>query len=322
MQIIRVHRCGGPDELVLDTLPTPIPGPGQALVRVLAAGVNFIDVYHRSGTYPLPLPVAMGREGAGIVERLGPGDSSVAEGDRVAWSTVGGSYATEAILPTDQLVSLPAGVDERVAAAAMLQGLTAHYLSRSSYPLKPGDTCLIHAAAGGVGQLLCQMAKLAGARVIATVSTSEKASIACEAGADETINYVEQDFAEEVKRLTRGAGVQVVYDGVGKDTFSKGLDCLAPRGYMILFGGSSGPVAPFDPVVLMHKGSLYLQRPTLGNFVATRDELLARSTDLFGWIQSGRLRVNIAATFPLSEAAAAHRLLVSRQAAGKILLIP
>jgi NADPH:quinone reductase len=322
MQAIRVHQCGGPEALVLDTLPTPAPGPGQALVRVLAAGVNFIDVYHRSGAYPLPIPIAVGQEGAGIVQRLGPGDSPVAEGDRVAWAGAEGSYATEAIIPTDKLVVLPAGLDESLAAAVMLQGLTAHYLTRSSYPLKPGDICLIHAAAGGVGQLLCQMAKSAGARVIGTVSTAEKASIARKAGADETINYTERDFVEEVKRLTGDAGVQVVYDGVGKDTFSGGLDCLAPRGCMVLFGGSSGPVAPLDPTVLSHKGSLYLHRPKLWDFVATRDELVTRTTELFGWVESGKLQVNVAATFPLCEAPAAHRLLVSREAAGKILLIP
>jgi NADPH2:quinone reductase len=322
MQAIRVHQCGGPEALVLDTLPTPAPGPGQALVRVLAAGVNFIDVYHRSGAYPLPIPIGVGQEGAGIVQRLGPGASPVAEGDRVAWAGAQGSYATEAIIPTDKLVVLPPGLDESLAAAVMLQGLTAHYLTRSSYPLKPGDICLIHAAAGGVGQLLCQMAKLADARVIGTVSTTEKASIARKAGADETINYTERDFVDEVKRLTAGAGVQVVYDGVGKDTFSRGLDCLAPRGCMVLFGGSSGPVAPLDPTVLSHKGSLYLHRPKLGDFVATRDDLVMRTTELFGWVESGKLQVNVAATFPLCEAPAAHRLLVSREAAGKILLIP
>jgi NADPH2:quinone reductase len=322
MQAIRVHECGGPEALVLDTLPSPVPGPGHALVRVLAAGVNFIDVYHRSGAYPLPLPIGVGQEGAGIVQQLGPGDSPVGEGDRVAWSGAEGSYATEAVIPTDKLVPLPAGLDEGLAAALMLQGLTAHYLTRSSYPLKPGDTCLIHAAAGGVGQLLCQMAKSAGARVIGTVSTVDKASIARGAGADETINYVEHDFVKEVKRLTVDAGVQVVYDGVGRDTFRGGLDCLAPRGYMVLFGGSSGPVEPLDPSVLMHKGSLYLHRPKLGDFIRTRDELLARTTELFEWVESGRLKVNIAATFPLCEAPDAHRLLVSRKAAGKILLLP
>lgn len=322
MQAIRVHQCGEPEALVLDTLPAPVPGQGQALVRVLAAGVNFIDVYHRTGDYPMPLPIGVGQEGAGVVERLGPGDSPVAEGDRVAWAGAGGSYATEAIIPTDKLVPLPAGLDEGLAAALMLQGLTAHYLTRSSYPLKPGDTCLIHAAAGGVGQLLCQMAKSAGARVIGTVSTAEKASIARAAGADETINYTERDFVAEVKRLTGSAGVQVVYDGVGRDTFRGGLDCLAPRGYMVLFGGSSGQVEPLDPPVLMHKGSLYLHRPKLWDFVLTRDELLARTTELFGWVESGTLKVNIAATFPLCEAPAAHRLLVSRKVAGKILLLP
>lgn len=322
MQAIRVHQCGGPEALVLETLPTPEPGPGEALVSVSAVGINFIEVYQRSGHYPLPLPLAMGVEGAGVVKRLGPGDSPVAEGDRVTWVGGQGSYATEAIVPADRLVPLPAGVDEDLAAAVMLQGLTAHYLSRSSYQLKRGDTCLVHAAAGGVGQLLCQMAKLAGAKVIGTVSTEAKASIARAAGADEAINYEEDDFVERVKTLTRGAGVQVVYDGVGQNTFSPGLDCLAPRGYMVLFGGSSGPVAPFDPLTLSHKGSLYLHRPTLWDFISSRDELMARTTEMFGWVQSGKLKVTVAATFPLPEASEAHRLLVSREAAGKILLIP
>lgn len=322
MDAIRVHECGGPEALVLETLPTPVPGPGQALVRVLAAGVNFIDVYHRAGVYPLTLPTGIGQEGAGIVLRLGTGDAPVAEGDRVAWVGAAASYATEVVVPSERLVRLPDGLDERVAAALMLQGLTAHYLTRSSYPLTPGDVCLVHAAAGGVGQLLCQMAKSAGARVIATVSSAEKAAIAREVGADETINYAEIDFVPEVKRLTADAGVQVVYDGVGKDTFSRGLDCLAPRGYMVLFGGSSGPVAPLDPLVLSHKGSLYVHRPRLWDFVRTRDELVARTTELFDWVRSGELKVTVAAEFPLCEAPAAHALLVSREAAGKILLIP
>jgi NADPH2:quinone reductase len=322
MQAIRVHQCGGPEAMVLETLPTPEPGPGQALIRVSAAGINFIEVYQRQGHYPLPLPTAMGGEGAGVVERLGPGDSPVAVGDRVAWVSGLGSYATEVIVPTDRLVPLPTRIDERLAAAVMLQGLTAHYLSRSSYPLKPGDTCLVHAAAGGVGQLLCQMAKLAGARVIGTVSTKEKAAIARAAGADETINYEEEDFVERTKAFTGGAGVQVVYDGVGKNTFGRGLDCLALRGYMVLFGGSSGPVEPMDPLVLSHKGSLYVHRPKLWDFIVTRDDLLLRATEMFGWIESGKLKVRIAATFPLAGACDAHRLLVSREAAGKILLIP
>ncbi len=322
MQAIRVHECGGPEALVLDTLPTPEPGPGEALVRVSAVGVNFIEIYHRTGHYPLPLPIALGGEGAGVVEKLGPGDSPVAVGDRVAWAGGQGAYATEALVAVDRLVPLPASIEERVAAALMIQGLTAHYLTGSSYPLKPGDTCLVHAAAGGVGQLLCQMAKLAGARVIGTVSTAAKAPIARAAGADETINYEEEDFVERVKVFTGGMGVQVVYDGVGRATFSQGLECLVPRGYMILFGGSSGPVAPFDPLILFQKGSLYLQRPTLWDFIRTRDELMERATEMFGWIESGRLKVTIAATFPLREACEAHRLLASRKATGKILLIP
>ncbi len=322
MQAIIVRECGGPEVLVLETLPTPEPGPGEALVRVSAVGINFLEVYQRAGHYPLPLPIAMGNEGAGVVERLGPGESPVAVGDRVAWVGGRGSYATEAVVPTERLVHVPAGVDEQLAAAVMLQGLTAHYLSRSSYPLKPGDTCLVHAAAGGVGQLLCQMAKLAGARVIGTVSTKEKAAIARAAGADETINYEEEDFVERVRELTGGAGAQVVYDGVGKSTFVRGLDCLARRGCTVLFGGSSGPVDPFDPLILMQKGSLYLHRPTLWDFVATRHELEERTTEIFGWMASGQLKVTVAATFPLADACDAHRLLVSREAAGKILLIP
>ena len=322
MQAIRVHECGGPEALVLDTLPAPEPGPGEALVRVSAAGVNFIDIYHRTGHYPLPLPIALGGEGAGIVEKLGPGDSPVAVGDRVAWAGGQGAYATEVLVAADRLVPLPASIEERLAAAVMIQGLTAHYLTRSSYPLKPGDTCLVHAAAGGVGQLLCQMAKLAGARVIGTVSAEKKVPIARAAGVDEAINYEEEDFVERVKALTGGRGVHVVYDGVGRKTFGQGLDCLVPRGYMILFGGSSGPVAPFDPLILFQKGSLYLQRPTLWDFIRTRDELLERATEMFGWIESGRLKVTIAATFPLREAGEAHRLLASRKAMGKILLIP
>jgi len=322
MRAIRVHECGGPEALVLETLPTPEPGPGEALVSVSAVGINFIDVYQRSGHYPLPLPLPMGLEGAGVVERLGPGDAPVAEGDRVAWVGGQGSYASELIVPADQLVPLPAGVELRPAAAVMLQGLTAHYLSRSSYRLEPGDTCLVHAAAGGVGQLLCQMAKIAGARVIGTVSTDAKATIAKSAGADEVINYEEEDFVERALTFTGGTGVQVIYDGVGQSTFSRGLDCLAPRGYMVLFGGSSGPVEPIDPLVLSNKGSLYLHRPRLWEFISSRDELLARTTEMFSWMESGRLKVTIAATFPLAEACEAHRLLVSREAAGKILLIP
>ncbi len=243
-------------------------------------------------------------------------------GDRVAWAGGQGAYATQVLVAVDRLVPLPTGIEESLAAAVMIQGMTAHYLSRSSYPLAPGDTCLVHAAAGGVGQILCQMAKLAGARVIGTVSTEEKMSVARAAGADETINYEVEDFVDRVKALTGGTGVQVVYDGVGRKTFSQGLDCLVPRGYMILFGGSSGPVAPFDPLILFQKGSLYLQRPTLWDFIRTREELMERATEMFGWIESGKLNVTIAAIFPLREACEAHRLLASRKAAGKILLIP
>ena len=322
MRAIRVHQYGGPEAMRLEDLPTPAPGAGQVLVRIEAAGVNFIDVYQRTGLYKGALPVPLGLEAAGVVEAVGAGATGVKVGDRVAWTSVPGSYATHNLVPADRLVPLPAGVDARTGAAAMLQGMTAHYLSHSTYPLKPGDTCLVHAAAGGVGLLLCQMAKRAGARVIGTVSTEDKAQLAREAGAAEVILYTRQDFEAEVTRITGGKGVQVVYDSVAKDTFDKGLSCLAPRGYMVLYGQSSGPIGPFDPQILSAKGSLFLTRPTLVHHILTREELLKRAGEVLGWIQKGQLKLRIGATFPLADAAEAHRQLEGRQTTGKVLLIP
>lgn len=322
MRAIRVHEYGGPEAMRLDELPTPEPGAGQALVKLEAIGVNFIDVYQRSGLYKGTLPVPMGLEGSGVVEAVGPEVSEVKEGDRVAYTGVPGAYAEYALVPAARLVRLPAGLSARDGAAAMLQGMTAHYLVHTTYPLKPGDACLVHAAAGGVGLLLCQMARQAGARVIGTVSTEAKARLAKEAGADEVILYTQQDFEAEVKRLTDGRGVQVVYDSVGKTTFEKGLDCLAPRGYMVLFGQSSGPVSSVDPQTLNAKGSLFLTRPSLFHYVAARGELLQRAGDVLGWIEAGKLKLRIGGTFPLAEAAEAHRQLEGRKTTGKLLLIP
>jgi NADPH2:quinone reductase len=322
MRAIRAAQYGGPEAMKLEELPTPQPGPGQVRVRIEAAGVNFIDVYQRSGLYKGALPVPLGLEAAGAVEAVGPGVTTVKVGDRVAWTGVPGSYATHNLVPADRVVTLPAGVDARAGAAAMLQGMTAHYLAHDSCRLKHGDTCLVHAAAGGVGLLLVQMAKRAGARVIGTVSTDEKAKLAREAGADEVILYTRQDFEAEVKRLTGGKGLQVVYDSVAKDTFDKSLNCLAPRGFMILYGQSSGPIGPFDPQVLNAKGSLFLQRPSLNHHILTRDELEKRAGEVLGWIQKGELKLRIGATFPLAEAAEAHRQLEGRKTTGKVLLLP
>jgi NADPH:quinone reductase len=322
MRAIRVHEFGGPEAMRLEELPTPKPAEGQTLVRIEAAGLNYIDVYQRTGAYKNPLPYSLGLEGAGTVEAVGPGVTTVRVGDRVAWTGVPGSYSTHNLVPADRLVTLPAGVDARAGAAAMLQGMTAHYLAHSTYPLKPGDTCLVHAAAGGVGLLLCQMARRAGARVIGTVSTEEKAKLAREAGAHDVILYTRQDFEAEVKRLTGGKGLQVVYDSVGRDTFEKGFNCLAMRGYMVLYGASSGPVAPLDPQVLNAKGSLFLTRPSLFHYVASREELVRRAGEVLGWIQKGELKLRIGATFPLAETAQAHRDLEGRKTTGKVLLIP
>ena len=321
MKAIRVHAPGGPEVLRYEDVPEPQPKPGEAVVRVEAAGLNFIDVYNRTGLYKVELPSTLGREGAGTVLSVAADVKGVAAGDRVAWAGVVGAYAERAAVPAERLVKLPDGVDTRHGAAAMLQGMTAHYLACTVYPLKPGDACLVHAAAGGVGLLLTQIAKLRGARVIGTVSTQEKAKLAREAGADETIDYTRQDFVAEVKRFTSGAGVQAVYDSVGKTTFEKGFACLAQRGMMALFGQSSGPVGPID-VQLLAGGSLFLTRPTLFQYIATREELVARAGDVLSWIRDGRLKLRIGREFPLSETAEAHRALEGRQTTGKVLLIP
>ncbi len=322
MKAVRVHAVGGPDVLRVEEVDRPPPGPGQVLVKIAAAGVNFVDVYQRNGLYPVERPFTLGQEAAGTVTGIGPGVREVKVGDRVAYAGVLGAYADFATVPADRLVPLPDGVSPKQGAALMLQGMTAHYLACTTYPLKPGDTCLVHAAAGGVGLLLCQIAKLRGARVIGTVSTAAKAELARAAGADEVILYTERDFEDEVKRLTGGAGVQVVYDSVGKTTFAKGLNCLAPRGMIVLFGQSSGPVGALDPLVLMQKGSLFLTRPTVVTYIASRAELLARAGEVLGWVREGRLRVRIGGEFPLAQAADAHRELEARRTTGKLLLIP
>ncbi|HBO70319.1 MAG TPA: NADPH:quinone reductase [Deltaproteobacteria bacterium] len=322
MKAIRVHTFGGPEVMVPEEVPRPSPGEGQALVRVEAAGVNFIDIYQRLGQYPVPLPMVPGNEGAGVVEQIGPGVREVSPGDRVAYSGSLGAYAEYAVVPSWRLVRLPTGVDTRIGAAAMLQGMTAHYLTHSTFPLKPGDACLVHAAAGGVGLLLLQMAKRRGARTIGTVSTPGKAELARQFGADEVILYTSQDFEAEVKRLTGGRGVQAVYDSVGRDTFDKSLNCLSPRGMLVLYGQSSGPVAPLDPQILSARGGLFLTRPSLSHYTATREELLQRAGDLLGWAASGKLRVRIGGEYPLEMASRAHSDLAGRGTTGKLLLIP
>jgi NADPH2:quinone reductase len=321
MKAIRVHTPGGIEALQYEDAPTPTPGAGQALVKLEAAGVNFIDIYMRSGLYRNPLPLTLGQEGAGVVEAVGPDVTDVEVGDRVAYTGVPASYAEYVVAPASRLVLLPKGVDGQMAAAAMLQGMTAHYLAHTTYPLKEGDTALVHAAAGGVGLLLVQMAKRLGARVFGTVSTDAKAKLAQEAGADEVILYTQQDFEAEVKRLTDGEGVQVVYDSVAKTTFEKGLNCLAPRGYMVLYGQSSGPVPPFDLAQLGAKGSLFITRPSLAHYTLTREELLERAGDVLDWARSGELKLRVEQTFPLSEAAEAHRRLEGRLSTGKLLLL-
>src|SRR5436190_15248839 len=322
MKAIRVHTPGGPEALRYEDVPQPAAGPGEVLVKIEAAGVNFIDVYQRNGHYKVPVPFTLGLEAAGTVAAVGVGVAEPKVGDRVAYTTVLGAYAEYAVVPADRVVRLPDGVSAKQGAAAMLQGLTAHYLATTTYPLKSGDACLVHAAAGGVGLLLCQIAKLRGARVLGTVSTRGKAALAGEAGADEVILYTEQDFEAEVKRLTSGVGLQVIYDSVGKTTFEKGLNCLARRGMMVLYGQSSGPVGLFDPQVLNQKGSLFLTRPTIVHYIATRAELLARADEVLGWIQRGTLKLRIERELPLAQAAEAHRLLEARQTTGKVLLIP
>lgn len=320
MKAIQVKIPGGPESLELVEVPVPDAAPGQALVHLAASGVNFIDVYFRTGLYKADAPIAIGSEGAGTVEAVGEGVTEVAPGDRVAYTMARGSYAEYAVVPAASLVKIPAHVDFQTAAAAMLQGMTAHYLTHSTFPLKAGDTCLVHAAAGGAGGLIVQMAKNLGARVFGTVSTAEKARIAREAGADEVILYTEQEFDVEARRLTGGRGVDVVYDSVGKTTFEKSLNSLRPRGTLALFGQSSGPVPPFDPGVLNGKGSLYLTRPSLGHYLLTREELLWRAGEVLGAIDAGKLRLRIDRTYPLADAAVAHRDLESRRTAGKLVL--
>ena len=322
MKAIQVKQVGGPEAMEVVELPVPQPKANEAVVKLAASGVNFIDVYFREGRYKAPLPLIPGSEGAGIVTAVGGEAKFVKVGDRVAWAGVQGSYAEYAAVPADRLVPVPQEVSDPQAAAAMLQGMTAHYLSHDTFPLKKGETALVHAAAGGVGLLLVQMAHGIGARVIATVSTEEKAKLASGAGADDVILYTQADFEAETKRLTGGKGVDVVYDSVGKSTFDKGLNILRPRGMMVLFGGSSGAVPPFDLITLSQKGSLYVTRPSLMNYIATREELIARSGALFKMMVAGKLKLRIEHTYPLAEAHQAHRALEGRKTTGKLLLIP
>jgi len=322
MKAIEVKQVGGPEAMEVVELPVPQPKANEAVVKLAASGVNFIDVYFREGRYKTALPFVLGQEGAGVVTAAGTEVKSFKVGDRVAWTGTLGSYAEYAAVPADRLVPIPMGVSDQQAAAAMLQGMTAHYLSHDTYPLKKGETALVHAAAGGVGLLLVQMAHNIGARVIATVSTEEKAKLARGAGADEVILYTQSDFEAETKRLTGGKGVDVVYDSVGKTTFEKGLNILRPRGMMVLFGGSSGAVPPFDLIALSQKGSLFLTRPRLVHYIATREELVARSGAVFGMIAAGKLKLRIEHTYPLAEAQRAHRDLQGRKTTGKLLLIP
>jgi len=327
MRAIQIAQTGGPEVLVLHELPTPEPGPGQALVRIEACGVNFIDVYQREGRYPVQLPLIPGQEAAGTVASLGPADPGSARlslkiGDRVAWCHSLGTYAEFAVAPVSLLIAVPEPITTRQAAAAMLQGMTAHYLVHATYPIQPDDAVLVHAGAGGVGLLLIQMAKRLGARVFATVSTEEKAALARQAGADETILYTREDFTARVRELTGGRGLPVVYDSVGKTTFDGSLACLRPRGMLVLFGGSSGAVPPFDLIRLSTRGSLYITRPTLKDYTATREELEQRAGDVLRWVADGTLKLRLEHTYPLADAAQAHRDLEARKIAGKVLLIP
>ena len=322
MKIVRVHEFGEPETLQYEDAPVPEPGTREIRVRIEAIGLNFIDCYHRKGLYPGTLPVTPGMEAAGVVDAVGLGTDGLKAGDRVAYATHQRSYAEYTTVPSEKLVPVPDEVSTQGAAAVMLQGMTAHYLAFTTYPLGPTDTALVHAAAGGVGLLLVQMAKRAGARVIGTVSTAEKADLARQAGADEIILYTQSDFEEETRRLTDNQGVNVVYDSVAKTTFEKGLNCLKPRGYMVLYGQSSGPVSEFNPQILNQKGSLFLTRPSLAHYADDRGELLQRSGDLFRWMSSGELDVRLDTTFTLADASAAHRYIEGRQTKGKVLLIP
>jgi NADPH2:quinone reductase len=323
MKAIRVHEYGGPDVMKYEDVPEPKPGKGEAVVKIAAAGLNFIDIYFRTGIYKPPqLPFTPGSEAAGTVVSVGEGVSEVKAGDRVAYAMVLGAYAEYAVVPAWRLVKLPDNMDFKAGAAIMLQGMTAHYLTHDTFALKRGDRAVVHAGAGGMGLLLIQIARRLGAKVYTTVGNEAKAQLAREAGADETIIYSQQDFETEVKRLTEGRGVDVVYDSVGATTFDKSVNCLRPRGYMVLYGQSSGPVPPVDPSVLFAKGSLFLTRPSLAHYATTRDEILSRTSALFDWIARGELRLRIGQVYPLQEAAKAHAALSGRQTTGKVVLIP
>ncbi len=322
MKAIQIQATGGPEVLQLADLPIPEPGPGQVLVRIEATGVNFIEIYFRKGVYKTAFPIIPGSEGAGTIEELGPGVTGFKAGDAVASTSFLGSYAEYALVPAAQLVKIPDGLSLEIAAAAMLQGMTAHYLTHSTFPLKAGETALVHAGAGGVGLLLTQMAVMIGARVITTVSTAAKSELSREAGASDVILYTEQDFEAEVKRLTNNKGVDVVYDSVGKTTFDKSLNCLRPRGLLALFGASSGPVPPFDLIQLNSKGSLFITRPTLWHYIATRAELDWRAGDVLGWAAKGKLKLRTEHTYTLADAAQAQIDLEERKTTGKILLVP
>ena len=322
MKAVRVHKYGGPEVLTLEEIPVLEPKTGEVRVKVEAIGLIYIDICQRTGLYRLQTLFTLGTEGAGIVDAVGPNVTEVKKGERVGYASIPGSYAEYAIVPAARLVPIPPNIDARTPAALMLQGMTAHYLTHSTYPLKKGDTALLHAAAGGVGLLLIQIAKQLGATVIGTVSTEAKAKLAKEMGADYLILYTQTDFLAEVKKLTDGRGVNVVYDSVGQTTFDKSLDCLRPRGYLVLFGQSSGPVPPFDPGKLAAKGSLFLTRPSLPHYTLERSELLQRANDIFNWTATGKLKVRIDKTFPLAEAAEAHRQLEGRKTTGKVILLP
>jgi NADPH:quinone reductase len=322
MRAIVVRAFGGPEALTYTETADPKPGPGEALVEVAAAGVNFIDIYHREGRYPLPLPLIPGSEGVGTVRALGRGVTKVAVGDLIAWPLVPGTYAELAVIPESKAIHVPDGIEPDIAAAAMVQGLTAHYLTRSTYPLRGGEDVLLHAAAGGMGLLLTQAVKLHGSRVIGTVSSDEKEHLARANGADEIIRYDREDFPKRVRELTGGRGVDVVYDGVGRTTFEGDLASLHPRGMLVLYGAASGPVPPFDPQRLQGYGSLFLTRPTLGHYLADRDELLNRAADVFEWISSGAMKITVSKRYPLKHARRAHEDLAGRRTTGKLMLIP
>ena len=322
MKAIRINEHGGPEVLTHEEIDVPQPEADQVLIKVEAAGLNYIDTYHRTGLYPVELPLTLGLEGAGTIESVGAEVSELSAGDRVAWAGCPGSYAEYVAAPAAKVVKIPDGVGFDAAAASMLQGMTVHYLAHSTYPLKSGDTALVHAAAGGVGLIMVQVAKMLGARVIGTCGTEEKAELARGAGADDVILYTEKNFEEETRRLTDGAGVDVAYDSVGKSTWEKSMNCLKPRGYLVLFGNASGAVPPIDPLVLSQKGSLFLTRPTLVSYTLTREELLGRANDILGWIDSGKLDIRIDRKVPLADAAEAHRALESRATKGKVLIQP